>query len=265
MARGDIVIANSNYTARLIESRYGTSRERIRIIHRGIDEAAFDPEAVIGERVERLRSTWGAEADQRIILLAGRLTDWKGQKVLIDAAAQLQGRTAPDDWVVILAGDAQGRTGYVDDLEKQIAMLDLTRRVRIVGHVADMPAAYLAAHVSVVASTEPEAFGRVAAEAEAMMCPVISTNIGAAPETIRAEPQVPADQATGWLVPPGDASALARQLETALGLTSHERGAIGARARGHVANSFSLSRMQKATLQVYDALIGSSLANNHGP
>jgi len=132
--------------------------------------------------------------------------------------------------------------------------------VRLVGHVDDMPAAYLAAHVAVVASTEPEAFGRAAAEAEAMGCPVIATNIGAAPETVRAAPTVAANEITGWLVPPHDPAALAEHLHAALSLSDAERAAIGARARAHVCQSFSLSAMQRATLEVYDSLLGTQLA-----
>src|SRR5690606_40808728 len=161
---------------------------------------------------------------------------------------------------VILAGDAQGRTDYVRDLEQQIAASGLSQRVRLVGHVEDMPAAYLAAHVAVVASTEPEAFGRAAAEAEAMCCPVIATDIGATPETVRAEPRVAAEEITGWLVPPGDAEALAQQIRAALSLSNAERAAIGRRARHHVCRSFSLSAMQSATLRVYDNLLGTQLS-----
>jgi glycosyltransferase involved in cell wall biosynthesis len=260
MARGDIVIANSHYTARLIQARYGTPQSRIRVIHRGIDEAAFDPALVGPGRVAKIRQDWGVPDSRLIILLAARLTDWKGQSILIDAAARLRALGALDDAVAILAGDAQGRAGYVESLNAQIARLELGNLVRLPGHVTDMPAAYLAAHVAVVASTEPEAFGRVAAEAEAMGCPVIATNIGAAPETIRAAPQVPAGEATGWLVPPGNSEALAQQLRLALALAPSERSAIGARARHHVANSFSLAAMQRATLEVYNELIGSTLA-----
>src|SRR5690606_22955856 len=199
MARGDVVIANSHYTARLIQSRYGTPASRIRVIHRGIDEASFDPEKVSTDRVDRLRAQWGVEAGQRIVLHAARLTGWKGQSVVIAAAARIVQQHGPDgDWVVILAGDAQGRSDYVEGLMQQIARDGLAGRVRLVGHVDDMPAAYLAAHVAVVASTEPEAFGRAAAEAEAMGCPVIATDIGAAPETVKAEPLVAASEITGW-------------------------------------------------------------------
>jgi len=256
MARGDLVIANSHYTARLIQSRYGTPQDRIRVIHRGIDENSFDPERVSADRVDRLRARWGVRPGQRVVLHAARLTGWKGQGVVIAAAARMPNRPEHGDWVVILAGDAQGRSGYVDSLQQQIAAEGLDGRVRLVGHVDDMPAAYLAAHVAVVASTEPEAFGRAAAEAEAMRCPVIATDIGAAPETVRAAPQAAADEITGWLVPPDDPEALARHMSVALALSETGRAAIGSRARDHVSRSFSLAAMQSATLRVYDDLLG---------
>lgn len=255
MARGDVVIANSDYTAHLIQSRYGTPGDRIRVIHRGIDEESFDPERVAADRVERLRARWGVRPGQRVVLHAARLTGWKGQGVVVSATARLVRQQVAGDWVVVLAGDAQGRSGYVEGLQQQIAAEGLGDRVRLVGHVDDMPAAYLAAHVAVVASTEPEAFGRAAAEAEAMCCPVIATSIGAAPETVRAEPQVGASEITGWLVPPGDTEALAHHISLALGLSDSERAAIGTRARSHVCQSFSLAAMQLATLRVYDTLL----------
>jgi glycosyltransferase involved in cell wall biosynthesis len=99
----------------------------------------------------------------------------------------------------------------------------------------------------------------VAAEAQAMGCPVIATAIGAPPETVRAEPHVGSDENTGWLVPPGDAHALARQIGSALALTAEERSAIGGRARAHVLENFSLADMKTATLGVYDQLLGTSL------
>lgn len=260
MARGDVVIANSHYTSRLIQGRYGTPEGRIRVIHRGIDEESFDPDRVEPERVERLRAGWGVRPGQRVILNAARLTPWKGQAIVIAAAARLRQQHAPDDWVVVLAGDAQGRIDYVESLRQQIERQALGDRVKLVGHVEDMPAAYVAAHVAVVASTEPEAFGRAAAEAEAMRCPVIATAIGAAPETVIAEPQAAMGAITGWLMPPGDAEALAHRIRAALELSDGARADIGARARGHVTRSFSLTAMQAATLGAYDSLLGTRLA-----
>jgi glycosyltransferase involved in cell wall biosynthesis len=260
MARADIVIANSAYTAGLVQSRYGTPASRIRIIHRGVDLARFDLAAIQPERVAALRTAWDVSPDAKIVLQAARLTSWKGQRVLVEAAGRLAGDGRLADVAIVLAGDAQGREGYTDTLRADILRLGLGGRVHLVGHVDDMPAAFAAAHVAVVASIEPEAFGRAAAEAEAMACPVIATDIGAPRETVLAEPAVTAQHATGWLVPPGDADALADRLARALALAPHERSSMGSRARRHVAENFTLARMRRATLDVYDGLLGTDLA-----
>jgi glycosyltransferase involved in cell wall biosynthesis len=260
MARGDVVIANSRFTSQLVRARYGIPVERIRVVYRGIDETTFNPNSVSPVRVAALRERWRVTADERVILHAARLTGWKGQSVLIAAAAELHRQNALAKAVIILAGDAQGRTGYLHSLERQIIALGLGDRVRLVGHLEDVAAGFFASHVAVVASTEPEAFGRAAAEAQAMGCPVIATAIGAPPETVRAEPYVAPGEITGWLVPPGDAPALANQITAALALTAEERSAIAGRARAHVLQNFSLTDMKDATLEVYDQLIGTRLS-----
>ena len=161
---------------------------------------------------------------------------------------------------MVLAGDAQGRDSYVQELHAQIARLGLGDRVRLVGHVDDMPAAYLAARVAVVASTDPEAFGRTAVEAAAVGCPVIATNIGAPQETVLAQPVAAKEEITGWLVPPGDPEALARALAEALELSPTEHSRMGMRGRRHALANFTTEAMQRKTLAVYDRLLGTTLA-----
>ena len=260
MARSDAVIANSHYTGRLIQTRYGTPDDRIRVIHRGVDEAQFDPAKVSARRLEAMRIKLGLAPGQKMILQAARLTSWKGQPVLIDAAARLVKSGKLDDAVVVMAGDAQGRDGYARHLEADIERLGLTGKVRLAGHVDDIPAALALAWVAVIASTEPEAFGRSVTEAAAMQCPAIATDIGAPPETVLAPSNVPVEKITGWLVPPGDAAELSLRLEQALALTSAQRTALGSRARAHVLHNFSLTSMKRATLATYDELLGTNLA-----
>lgn len=260
MARGDIVIANSRFTADLVAHRYGTPRDRIRVIYRGVEGDRFDPARVGGDRLERLRRQWGIATDRQIILQAARLTGWKGQGVLIDAAAELARQGALGSAVVILAGDDQGRSGYRSALERRIAEARLEARVRLVGHCDDMPAAFCLAHVAVVASTEPEAFGRAATEAQVMGCPVVATAIGAPPETVIAAPPARPEDATGWLVAPGEAGAMAGKLREALTLPAAARAAMGRRARAHVLASFSLEAMKRQTLSVYDVLARTQLS-----
>jgi glycosyltransferase involved in cell wall biosynthesis len=259
MARGDVVIANSRYTADLIAQRYGTPRGRLEAIHRGVDCRQFDPARIAPERVSALRASWGVDPVARVILHAARLTAWKGQSVLIDAAAKLKAAGQLGDAVVVAAGDAQGRHAYLQSLRAQVAQAGLQHQVRLVGHVEDMAAAYFAAHVTVVASTEPEAFGRAAIEAAAMGSPVIATAIGAPPETVLADPAVGKDAITGWLVPPGNAVALAERLAVALALDPAAQSAMAGRARAHVLAQFTVEAMQRRTLAVYDRLLGTFL------
>ena len=254
MARGDAVIANSQFTADRILRMHPFAANRIFVIHRGTDFRAFMPEQVDAERVARLRQSWGLAPDDRIVLLAARLTGWKGQRVLIEAAKLLMAEGLTDTKFV-LAGDDQGRDSYVRDLRAQIAVAGLNDVVRLPGHCTDMPAAYLTAAVVTVPSTEPEAFGRAAVEAQAMGAPVVVSELGAVPETVLAPPQVDPQARTGWHVPPGDARALADALAHALGLGETARESLARRARAHVQAHFSLERMCAQTLDVYAAAI----------
>lgn len=260
MAKGDIVIANSLYTKRLIETRYGTPADRIRVIYRGVDGGTFDPAAISEKRKAALRARWGAGSKTRIILQPARLTTWKGQSTVIEAARLLEAEGRLGDSLVVLAGDAQGRTAYRQQLESEVAAAGLERKIILPGHVDDIPAALAMAHLAVVASIEPEAFGRVATEAQAMGCPVIATDIGAPPETVAAVPTVTSAEMTGWLVPPGDAARLAAAMAEALSLAPDARAALGARARARALGQFSLDAMRRQTLEVYDSLLGTRLA-----
>jgi glycosyltransferase involved in cell wall biosynthesis len=254
MARGDAVIANSHYTGELIRSLYPQAADRIRVIHRGTDFSVFSPMAVAPERVESLRKTWNVAPHERVVLLAARLTGWKGQKILIEAAAKLRDAGVADV-AYILAGDPQGRDSYVRELESLIEAHRLTGIVRRVGHCTDMPAAFLAASVVTVPSTEPEAFGRSAVEAQAMGTPVVVSDLGAVPETVLSPPAVAPHERTGWRIPPADPDALAEALGAALALGASARIAMGARARDHVERHFSLERMVAGTLEVYSDLL----------
>jgi glycosyltransferase involved in cell wall biosynthesis len=259
MAKGDRVIANSNYTASVIEARAPRVKDRIRVIYRGVDRNAFDPAAVDASAAEALRTKWAVPPGAKIVLHAARLTSIKGQRDLIAAAALANNEGALDDAVVILAGDAPGRDAYREELVSLIAHHGLSDKVRLVGHCRVMPAAYLASHVAVTTSTVPETFGRTSAEAQAMGCPVIVPDLGALPETI-VSPEQSEARFTGWLFPPRDVAALASRIGQALSLTPVERNAIGARARANVVGKFMLERMQASTLAVYDELLGSDLA-----
>jgi len=257
MARGDAVIANSRYTEELILSRHPAARGRTAVIYRGTDLARFDPREVPPERPAALRRAWGVPPDAPLVLLPARLTPWKGGRDLVDAAGLLTAGGVAAHYV--LAGDPQGRGDYVAELRERIAAQGLGGRVHIAGHVDDMAAAFAAAQVVVVPSVEPEAFGRSAVEAQAMGCPVVASDLGAARETVLGPPEVAPEERTGWRTPPGQPAALAAAIREALELGTGERAELAARARAHVARRFTLEAMTQATLLVYEALLGRPL------
>ncbi len=261
MARGDIVIANSRYTADLLIRRHNTPAQRVRVIYRGVDIDGFAPDAVSRERVAALRTAWGIAPQTRIVLQVARLTRWKGQDLVIAAAAYVLKQADMRDVAVVLAGDAQGRHAYERELRALAAANGLAERIKLVGHVADVAAACRAADIVVVASREAEAFGRASAEAQAAERPVIVADRGALPETL--VPIGEADQdGTGWLVAPDNAEALAACLDEALRLPPEVLARMGARGRAHVAAHFTTQAMQAATLEVYDTLLGSDMTAN---
>ncbi len=249
MTRGEKVIAISHFISDHIQNTYGVAEDRIRLIHRGIDLDRFDPSQVSAGRVVQLAGEWRLPDGVPVVMLPGRMTRWKGQSMMIDALARL-GR---HDIRCLLVGSDQGRTGYRKELEILLRRRGLGDVVHVVEHCADMPAAYMLADVVVSASTDPEAFGRVAAEAQAMGCPVIASDHGGARETVQSGK-------TGWLFPPGDAGALAAVLGRVLNLGSEEREALTKTTTGYIHENFSKQKMCARTLAVYDEVAASGRA-----
>lgn len=243
MARGDLVIAISAFIARHMMQHYQVPEERIRVVPRGVDLLRFSPESVQAERMIKLANQWNLPDGVPVIVLPGRLTRWKGQLVLVDALAELGDR----DFICLLVGSDQGRTAYRRELEQRIAARGLQRKVFIRDDCDDMPAVYKVADVVVSASTDPEAFGRVASEAQAMGRPLVASRHGGVPEQV-------VDGETAFLVEPGDASALAEGLRRALDLDADARARMAAAGIAR-AQHFSKTEMCRKTLDVYEELL----------
>lgn len=240
MTRGRLVIAISRFIQRHIEQTYQVPSERLRVVHRGVDPTVFDPDSVSPGRMIRLARRWRLPDGARVVMLPGRLTRWKGQTVLIEALARLK---RPEVHCLLIGAD-QGRSAYTRELEKRAAEAGLADRVHIIQDCDDLPAAYMLTDVVVSASTDPEAFGRVVVEGQAMGRPVIAPDHGAAPELVQPDE-------TGWLVPPGDPAALAEQLGAALDLDSERRHRMAQAAIGHARTHFDSALMGARTLDVY--------------
>lgn len=250
MARGDVVIANSYYTREHVLGHYSVDPARVIAIPRGADLDVFDARKVAPADVAAMRTRWGlAQDDARCVIIApARLTRWKGQLVLIEAVKIIEARR-PGALKVIFAGDAQGRTAYLREMETAIDAGNLREAVAIVGHVDNMPAAFAASDIAVFPVIEAEAFGRGAVEAQAMGVPAVASNLGGFTETI-------VDGETGLLVPPGVAVALAVALERLLDLGRDGRAAMGHLARDRARALYAVSTLQAETLAVYRRLAG---------
>ena len=244
MAKGERVIVASHFMAGLVSAQHGVGRDRLRLVPRGVDPAVFDPAAVSPDRIAALRDRWAIEQAAPVIMLPGRITGWKGQTVLLQAAARMRRH----DPLIVLVGAPQS-DDHLRTVCAEAEKLGLAQRLRVPGDCADMPAALALADVVVHASTQPEAFGRVVIEAQAMARPVIASDLGGPVETVE-------DGMTGWRTPPGDAQALADTLDRVLAMNAAKRADVGAAARAAVLRSFTTRAMQQATLAVYREVLG---------
>ncbi|MFZ3234835.1 MAG: glycosyltransferase [Stellaceae bacterium] len=243
MAQGERVIAISDFVAEHAARVYGVGADRLRTIARGVDLAVFDPRQVTGARMAALAHQWRVPDGMPVAMLPGRLTRWKGGLDFVAAIAALGRR----DLFCLIVG-AEQRPGFRGELEAAVARHRLDGLFRIVEDCPDMPAAYMLADVVVSASTDPEGFGRVIVEAQAMGRPVVATDHGGARETI-----VPG--VTGWLVPPRAPAALAEAIGAALALAPAERSLLARRATEHVAAHFTREEMCAKTIAVYEELL----------
>jgi glycosyltransferase involved in cell wall biosynthesis len=249
MTRGDLVIANSDYTRDHVLAEHHLDPAKIVTIPRGVDLDRFNPSFVTPDRLDKLRRDWGiAENDRRTkFLLAGRLTRIKGHLTIIEAAARMkaEGRS---DFLVIFAGDDQGRTDYGEELTKAIGDAGLVDQVKIVGHCSDMPAAYLVADVAILPTIVPESFGRAAVEPQAMGRPVIASSHGGTVETV-------SDGTSGWLVAPGDAAAWAAAMIRAADLGPGKRLEMGQMGMNRTRQLYRVDAMCAATLAAYERVL----------
>jgi glycosyltransferase involved in cell wall biosynthesis len=250
LTRGAGVIANSHYTAQRIARVHDVPDDKIHIIPRGCDVDRLNPKQWDKKALVACRQAWGVAQDAFVILCPARITEIKGQHVLIAALAAISSDYAP---VLVLAGGGQAGSGYGDRLKAQIAELGLTARVIFAGHVDNMPLAYAASDLAVVPSIRPEPFGRTIIEAGAAGLPVIASDDGGFRETVVTGDET---QATGWLAPAGDSMALAQALEASLSLSTSRLKKIGKNGMRHVGQYFTQQNMCRATLSVYAHILG---------
>ena len=247
MLQGLKTICVSNYVQRHVESTYHPPEGQLVTIHDGADTSRFFPEAVSSESTANYRASLGFAADTPLVVMAGRLTRWKGQHILLEAVARMRHEKVG----VLFVGSDQGRIEYSNELKALAAKLTDGKRAVFLDRSDDMPLVYAAGTVAVNASSgQPEAFGRVIPEAQAMGTLVVGTAHGGACETIE-------DGKTGFLVPPGDVDSLAAKLDEILDMDVETRNAMRASAIRSVTENFSVETTCRKTLALYREILSS--------
>jgi len=254
LVRGDRVIVPSSHISRVVIERYKLTADRITIIPRAIDIAAFDPASISGDRINSLRHNWAVTPDMRVVLVPSRLAPWNGQLSVIDAARVLV-EGGDRNIVFVFAGDDRSEPRYVRALRRQARMYAIDSLCRFVGHCADMPAAFALADVVVVPALEPPLSGRTVAEAQASGRPVVTTSVGMLPENVLAPPRMRDELRTGWLVQPANVGEIARAVSAALALDVTAYQALAARARQFAEFAFSTQSVADAVRGVYTSLL----------
>ena len=242
MLQGKKVIAVSNHVKKHILDNYKCSEDKIIVIHRGADVEKFNPDLVSVEQINALKQQYQIPLDKPVITLVGRLTNWKGQKVLLKACTKMRHQ----DFVCLFVGSDQGRTEYHKELE-QMAQ-NLKQQVIFVEACQEMPTLYAASDVVVAPSLEPEAFGRVITEAQAMKRIVVAAAHGGACESIQ-------DGVSGFLTPVGDENALANALDKILDMPIEEKTKLQEGAHTSVQKNFTIQKMCDKTLALYKTFL----------
>ena len=251
MVKSDLIIAGSNFIFSHIKenySKYFDVNKRLRVIFRGINVDYFDPTTKIESDEKKLLKQWEIEKDKKIILLPGRLTSWKGQELFIEAINLVNIELGYEAFYVVILGSDQGRDLYKKKLTRLSEQFRMNNQVRFIDHCKDMALAYKISDIIVSASTEPEAFGRVAVEAQSMEKPIIASDIGGSKETI-------INDKTGFLFEAQKPEKLSEKIIHVLNLDESTLKSIGIEGRKNVIKKFNIEKMCFSTYSEYKKII----------
>ena len=251
MVRSDLIIAGSNFIFSHIKdnySKYLSLKKKFLVIFRGINVDYFDPTTTLETEEDKLLLSWGITGNKKIILMPGRLTEWKGQKILIEALNIVNKELGHQTFYAIILGSDQGRDIYTKKLKRLAEQYRLLPQLKFIENCKNMPLAYKVSSLVVSASTEPEAFGRVAIEAQSMEKPIIASNIGGSNETI-------IDNVTGFLFKSSDPLSLSKKILEVLNLDESRLNLVGIEGRKNIIKKFNVEKMCFSTYSEYKKLL----------
>ena len=251
MLKSKLTIAGSNFIFNHITENYNNflhSKKKLRVIYRGINLEYYNQKNISILKMENLKKEWEISANKFTILLPGRLTSWKGQEKFIESLNILIEDYNVSNFQAIVLGSDQGRKVYKKKLINLVQRYRLGQKVKFIDHCKEMPVAYSLADIVISASIEPEAFGRVSVEAQAMGKPIIASNLGGSKETIL-------DGKSGFLYKHDDPRELAKSLNAVIELDQDHLNSIGNEGRKNVIKKFDVELMCDSTLREYKKLL----------
>ena len=250
MVRSDLIIAGSNFIFSHIKDNYSEflkSTKKFLVIFRGINIDYFDPSTKLESEENKLLQEWEINREKKIILMPGRLTSWKGQELFIEAINLAKIELGYEAFHVVILGSEQGRDLYKKKLIRLTEQYRLNNQIKFINHCKDMALAYKVSDIIVSASIEPEAFGRVAVEAQSMEKLIIASNIGGSNETI-------VNGKTGILFESGDANSLCKKIIQAITMDETSMKLMGKEGRKNVIKKFNVEKMCFSTYSEYKKL-----------
>ena len=251
MARSDLIIAGSNFIFSHIKNNYSEFlklNKKFLVIFRGINVDFFDPSTKLESDEKKLLQKWEINKEKKIILMPGRLTSWKGQELFIEAINLVKIELGYEAFHVVILGSNQGRDLYKKKLVRLIEQYRLTKQIKFVDHCKDMALAYKVSDIVISASIEPEAFGRVAVEAQSMEKLIIASNIGGSNETI-------INEKTGFLFESGNAHSLSKKIIKAITMDETSLRLLGKEGRKNIIKKFNVEKMCFSTYSEYKRLL----------
>ena len=251
MVRSDLIIAGSNFIFSHIKDNYAkylNAKKKLLVIFRGINVDYFDPTTKLDSDEKKLLKKWQIEKDKKIILLPGRLTGWKGQEVFIEAINLVNIELGYEAFYAVILGSDQGRDLYKKKLIRITEQHRLNNQVKFIDHCNDMALAYKVSDIVISASIEPEAFGRVAVEAQSMEKPIIASDIGGSNETI-------IDEKTGFLFESSNAKSLSEKILKVLSMDETLLQSIGKEGRKNIIQKFNVEKMCFSTYSEYKRIL----------
>ena len=251
MVRSDLIIAGSNFIFSHIKENYSEflkSQKKFLVIFRGINVDYFDSSTKLENDEKNLLQKWNINDEKKIILMPGRLTSWKGQELFIEAINLVKIELGYEAFHAVILGNDQGRDLYKKKLIRLTEQYHLTNQIKFINHCEDMALAYKVSDIIVSASIEPEAFGRVAVEAQSMEKLIIASNIGGSNETI-------IDEKTGFLFKSGDAESLSKKIVHGLTMDETSINLMGKEGRNNIIKKFNVEKMCFSTYSEYKRLL----------